>query len=213
MLNGSLGSLYNIVNQISQLDIRFILPPVLLLGALIILDSITMIIGEKSKRVGFKSDINTVGVDGVRNLPVRSYVSDMQGLAGRPDALINEDGFIIPIERKPLAKKIHDRYVAQLLVYMRLVEEFEGKRPPYGYLILGPNCRRFRIDNTDEKQAWLQSILDEMRAILNGSEAVAMPHPKKCAHCQVKDACTHKILESPGRLSGPKHKNYPRQIT
>ena len=111
------------------------------------------------------------------------------GLAGRPDALISEEGYIIPIERKPLARKIRDRYVAQLLVYMRLVEEFEGRKPPYGYLILGPSARRFRIENSPERQAWLQKILDEMNAIMKGAAAKAEPHPKKCGKCDVKEVC------------------------
>lgn len=191
------ATIYNLLYEIAQLDSKFIVLAILMVCAVIVLDCVTTVASEKHKKAGLKSGATTAGIDGGRNLPVRSYVSDIQGLAGTPDALINEDGYIIPIERKPLAKKIHDRYVAQLLVYMRLVEEFEGKKPPYGYLILGPNCRSFKIENTEERQAWLQKIIDEMRGILAGAEAVPTPHPRKCARCQVKEVCVHKIVEGP----------------
>ena len=124
-------------------------------------------------------------------LKTHHYVSDMQQLSGTPDALISENGFIIPIERKPYGKKIHDRYVVQLLIYMRLVEEFEGKKPPYGYLILGTNCRQVKVYNTPEKQAWLQEYIDAMLAILNNEkEVVATPQKQKCKHCLVKLCCS-----------------------
>jgi CRISPR/Cas system-associated exonuclease Cas4 (RecB family) len=103
--------------------------------------------------------------------------------------LIVEDGFSVPVERKPLAKKLRDRYVAQILVYMRLVEEFEGQKPPYGYLLLGPQCRRVKIQNSPERQAWLDTLLIEMRAVLEGGEAKAITHPAKCSKCDVRHRC------------------------
>ena len=161
-----------------------------LLSMLIVLDRITSSLSSKKKGTGLGTRNNVVSIDGGTTLPVREYVSEIQGLAGRPDAVIRENGYLIPVERKPLARKLRDRYVAQLLVYMRLIEEFEGKKPPYGYLILGTNCRRIRIDNTEERQKWLQKIIDEMHAILRGEPAKADPHPKKCRKCEVRDSCT-----------------------
>ena len=119
----------------------------------------------------------------------REYISLAQGLAGKPDALIEEAGLIIPVERKPLAKKLRDRYIAQLLVYMRLVEEFEGKRPTHGYLLLGPTCKRIRVDNTEAKQRWAQGLIDQMRRILDGGPVTPSPHPIKCAKCDVRQRC------------------------
>ena len=180
------------LSQIATLNTDLILFSVVLVCAFVVLDVINGTARQKKKEMGLGSKVHTVSVDGSESLEVRHYLSDMQGLAGRPDALISEGGFIIPVERKPLANKIRDRYVAQLLVYMRLVEEFEGKKPPYGYLILGPNCRKFRIENSPERQAWLQSMLDEMRGILGGKAAIPAPHQKKCMQCDVRDACNHR---------------------
>jgi CRISPR-associated protein Cas4 len=139
---------------------------------------------------GFSRSEVTLAIDGGVLLPEREYVSISQGLAGKPDALVKEGEIIVPVERKPLAKKLRDRYVAQLLVYMRLVEEFEGARPPHGYLLLGPTCRRITVVNSVQKQEWLSSMLEEMRAILEGAPPKPLPHPRKCAGCEVRARCS-----------------------
>ena len=181
------------ISQIATLDTQVILLVVLCAVALIVWDSMDLGSKRKMEDSGIKTDAVTVSIDGSKTFPVRDYVSEIQGIAGKPDALVVEDGFIIPIERKPLARKLRDRYVAQLLIYMRLVEEFEGKRPPYGYLILGSQCRRFKIMNSPERQAWLDKMLGEMREILEGAPAKPAPHPRKCARCDVKDACQYRM--------------------
>lgn len=156
----------------------------------VVLKSIVQGLRSSEEEIGLSAETVFVSVDGAHALPTREYVSEMQGLAGRPDAVIVEEGFFIPVERKPLAKKIRDRYVAQLLVYMRLIEEFEGKKPPYGYLILGANARKVRIDNTDEKQKWLSEKLIQMNNIIQGAPTVPDPHPLKCSKCDVKERCS-----------------------
>ena len=184
--------IFKLLYEIASVDSDLILLAILVVMTVMVIDSVSLVAQEKRKASGITKKAVTVSIDGSKSLPVRHYISAMQGLAGRPDALISENGYLIPIERKPLAKKIHDRYVAQLLVYMRLIEEFEGKKPPYGYLILGPNCRRFKLDNTAERQAWLQKMLDQMHGILAGTPAIPAPHPRKCRKCDVREACAHR---------------------
>lgn len=144
---------------------------------------------KRHRDTGFMVHQVAVAMEGSSIVPTREYISRSQGLAGKPDALVEEGGDFIPVERKPLAKKLRDRYVAQLLVYMRLVEEFEGKRPPKGYLLLGPECRRVTIDNSEAKQRWLGTLLEQMRRVLDGGEARATPHPAKCSKCDVRSRC------------------------
>lgn len=139
---------------------------------------------------GFSRSAVALSIDSGTLLPEREYVSTRQGLAGRPDALVRENNFIIPVERKPLAKKLRDRYVAQLLVYMRLVEEFEGKKPAHGYLLLGPTCRRIKVANAEAKQVWVDGMVSEMRSILQGAQPRPTPHPKKCARCESRERCS-----------------------
>lgn len=144
---------------------------------------------KRHRETGFTVDAVAVAMEGSSIIPAREYISTIQGLAGKPDALVQEDGDILPVERKPLAKKLRDRYVAQLLVYMRLVEEFEGRRPPKGYLLLGPDCRRMTVENSESKQKWLGTLLEQMRKVLDGGEARPAPHPAKCSKCDVRHRC------------------------
>jgi len=179
------------VEQLLALSVRnHGLQLVLLVGAaLLVIRSFSRAAGRRRRASGFEPESVTVSIEGSKILEEREYVSRAQGLAGKPDALIEEGGLIIPVERKPLAKKLRDRYVAQILVYMRLVEEFEGKKPPHGYLLIGPSCRRIKVENTDAKQQWVQALIDQMRAMLDGGEVRPSPHPIKCSKCDVRHRC------------------------
>ncbi|MEY4670082.1 MAG: hypothetical protein RL518_2781 [Pseudomonadota bacterium] len=148
---------------------------------------------KRHRDTGFSVNEVAVAMEGSSIVPAREYISRAQGLAGKPDALVKEGDEFIPVERKPLAKKLRDRYVAQLLVYMRLVEECEGVRPSKGYLLLGPSCRRVIVENSEAKQRWLGTLLEQMRGVLDGAEARAMPHPAKCAKCDVRSRCPSRV--------------------
>lgn len=166
---------------------------VLLCCLVIVLDALSTLAAKKQKASGIVPKITSVLTPSSNFKDARKYVSKRQGLAGKPDALLVENGFIIPIERKPFTNKVRDRYVAQLLVYMRLIEEFEGKKPPYGYLVLGKTMRKVKVTNTEKRQIWLQSILDEMHAILSENQkAQATPQRQKCRCCKVREYCLEK---------------------
>ncbi|MCB9030681.1 MAG: Dna2/Cas4 domain-containing protein [Deltaproteobacteria bacterium] len=200
MIEQALRDFFGTLVEVSSLDTDLLLFAMLVAVCIITFDSLQIIATRKRREAGLEKKSITLGLDGSKMLPVKNYVSESQGLAGRPDAIIIENGFIIPVERKPLARKLRDRYVAQLLVYMRLIEEVEGKKPPYGYLILGSNCRRVKITNTDNRQAWLQKMIDEMHEILDGAQAMATPRVSKCKRCDVSSACSFKAEEASEQL-------------
>ncbi len=189
MLESIINYFANTWHQALNADYGIMLFCIIGIATMIVLDAVTLAISKARHQTGLDPRARGISVDGSSALPGKSYLSERQALAGRPDAVIYEGGFIIPVERKPLARKVRDRYVAQLLIYMRLIEEFEGKKPPYGYLILGQNCRKVRIENTPERQAWVDSMLNEMRAILGGMPAKATPHESKCRKCDVRAHC------------------------
>lgn len=190
----------NLLNQLSGLNGTVILLIILLVIVVIVLDSLNSHSSKKKQDTGIGPKAAILSVDGTKSIPAKSYLSEAQGLAGRPDALIIENGYVIPVERKPLARKLRDRYIAQLLVYMRLVEEFEGKKPPYGYLILGPSCRKVKITNSPERQDWLSRMIYEMNAVLEERACLlAEPHVKKCEKCDVREYCNKKISRQNNR--------------
>jgi CRISPR/Cas system-associated exonuclease Cas4 (RecB family) len=179
----------DLLSDASRADYGIVLLCIIGISAMMVLDAVTLAVARIRKQTGIEHRTKSVVVDGSDLRPGKSYLSERQALAGRPDAVIEESGFLIPVERKPLARKVRDRYVAQLLIYMRLIEEFEGKRPPHGYLILGPKCRRIKIVNSPERQAWVDGMLNEMRAVLSGLPSKPTPHVNKCSRCDVRAHC------------------------
>jgi len=175
------------IDKVIPIEILVIL---LILGVIIFVWDMLMRQSAQIKTaggLGEKSEL--IAVAGSTRIPGRIYSSAKLGLSSQPHSLIKEEGFLIPVDVVPSSKKVKDRHVVQMLVHMRLVESVEGKRPPYGILILGREQRSVRIKNTDEKQSWLDDILGEMRSILGGIPAVAKPSYYKCKGCDVKAFC------------------------
>ncbi len=150
---------------------------------------------RKSKSIrsntGVAEQSEIISLRGGTHLPSKEYRSEKLGLISKPDALLKEEHSIIPIDVKPMTDKVRDRHVVALLVHMQLIEEKEGKRPPYGILLMGEKRRQVKIKNTEEKQRWLDSLLDEMRAICDGVPAVPAPSKFKCQNCDVHKICQH----------------------
>ena len=151
-MNEVIQYLTEITAEVSKADYLFVGLMILLSSMIIVLETLSRKAKAKQAVTGIKPDIRSVVTHSPENFKSREYISKIQKLAGRPDGILIENGYIIPVERKPFSNKIRDRYIAQILVYMRLIEEFEGKKPPYGYLILGKNSRKVKIFNTAARQ-------------------------------------------------------------
>lgn len=196
-----MNSFEKLLHDLQRADEGMVLLLMLLVAAAIVFDAVTKIVKLRRERSGLARGQVPLSLDGSNELPPRTYRSAKLGLAGTPDAILREGKYIIPVEVKPFARKLRDRYVAQLLVYLRLVEEFEGVRPPHGYLILGKNHRRVKIDNTPQRQAWLDRLLVEMRAGVTGAAVRPAPHPEKCRRCTVRQHCSVRSDIAPALVS------------
>lgn len=148
---------------------------------------------------GLSEKSELLALRGSSYLPGKEYVSQTLGLSSRPHGLLREEGAIIPVDVVPMSKKIKDRHVVQMMVHLRLIEQIEGTRPPYGILVLGPQARSVRIKNTDERQQRVSALLAEMRSILGGIPAVAAPSFYKCRSCDVRAVCTHSAYRDTDR--------------
>ena len=206
-LRHSGAQIAHLLREISHLNNEVILLFVLIVIAIILLDSFTLAARRKRIRAGIKKSQQKLSFEGSEQEPVKEYVSPELGLAGRPDAILSENTFLIPVEVKPLARRVRDRYVAQLLVFVRLIEFNEGVRPPYGYLILGPESRRIKIENTEARQKWLSSIIAEMREIAAGGPALPAPHFIKCGKCDVAGVCQFAAKQAHPKQTGRSKKN------
>ncbi|MBL7663162.1 hypothetical protein JNK13_10470 [bacterium] len=130
---------------------------------------------------------NHEAVSGMRE--AKTYTDLERGLSGKPDALIEEHGYIIPAIIRPVSTKVRDRHAILLTALMALIESSDKKTPPYGLMLLGRELRPVKIKNSAEKVRWLDTILDEMRSIEAGVPAMATPQYQKCKHCDVNQDC------------------------
>jgi CRISPR-associated protein Cas4 len=180
------------VDFLTNIDARIFAYIGLMITAYIVIKDVLTVLQTMRASTGLPvNKEKAISIDGASSYPAKEYISEAQGLAGRPDAVIIERGYFIPVERKPTVNKVRDRHIAQLLVYMRLVEEFEGKRPPYGYLIVGKNARKVKITNTEERQSWLGEHILQLKKIASKETLpIPNPHPRKCQKCKVRNLCS-----------------------
>ncbi len=116
------------------------------------------------------------------------------GLTGKPDYLVEAQGYIIPIEvksgRTPDAP--YDSHIFQLAAYCLLVEKTYGKRPPYG-IIHYPH-RDFSIPYNPQLESALLDELAEMKRDEVRTE-VARSHmdPARCRKCGFRKVCDQSL--------------------
>lgn len=186
-MNTQLDNLIAELNRVIPVEILILL---LIMGVIITVWDMLMRHSSKIQAaggLGEKSEL--VALKGSDLVPEKEYRSETLKLISQPHGIIKEGGFLIPIDNVPSSKKVRDRHVVQMLVHLRVIEEQEGKMPPYGILILGKEQRSVRIKNTEEKQRWLDNILAEMRSIMDGVPAVPKPTYYKCRGCDVRPVC------------------------
>ncbi len=145
------------------------------------------------------SQIETITLKGSKEVPSNKLVSEKLGLSSEPTAIIKKKGIYYPVVVKPVGQKVQDRHVIELLINLRLVEAAYNKKAPYGLLILGKDKREVRINNTNEKQRWLDTVLDEMHSIIDGVKAEPSPSFYKCKHCEVRSRCKHSAFKKKNR--------------
>jgi CRISPR-associated exonuclease Cas4 len=122
--------------------------------------------------------------------PERALFSKRYGLIGKPDYLVEEGAYIIPIEVKTTrnVSQPRDSHALQLAAYCLLVEEEYGITPPYG--ILRYPQRRFKLDYGERERQWVIETLEMMRE--DESAAEVLPNHDqagKCRSCQFLAIC------------------------
>lgn len=118
------------------------------------------------------------------------------GLTGKPDYLVEQHGYIIPVEvksgRAPAGP--YDSHIYQVAAYCLLVHKTYGKRPPYG--IIHYKERDFAIDYTPELEQALLDVLDDMRRDEHRT-SVPRSHEQaaRCARCGFRTVCDQSLAD------------------
>jgi CRISPR-associated exonuclease Cas4 len=139
-----------------------------------------------------------VASDSVVSRPSRVLRSARHGIAGKPDYLIEERGYIAPVELKPSRESDSPwlRDVVQLAAYCLLLEETEPRFAGYGYLRYAN--RTFRVDFTDRVRGELLRTIAGMRADLTADDVPPNHHdPRRCARCMLVRVCGRAVVAAP----------------
>ncbi len=115
------------------------------------------------------------------------------GLVGKPDYLLEADGWVIPVEVKPTrrAAEPYPGDILQLLAYCLLVEEKHG-RPAYGLLRYA--SATFRLDYTDAARAHLLETVAAIRAATRaGERGRSHDDAGRCTHCMFNEVCDESL--------------------
>lgn len=116
-------------------------------------------------------------------------------LSGTPDLILKSGELLIPVEIKTgrVPQGPHFSHIMQLVAYCYIIEDVHGKPPPYGILKYGNT--EFKIKYTPELKNSLESKIEEMRKILEGTAVVHRNHRRagKCRNCSRREICTERL--------------------
>ncbi len=112
------------------------------------------------------------------------------GLTGTPDYIVETGEGLVPVEVKPSRTDTEPResHLLQVLAYCLLLEEQEGKRPPYG--LLRYSTETFKVDYNVRTRQHIISAIAEMREAAEQQE-IHRSHdvPAKCRMCSYHTVC------------------------
>jgi CRISPR-associated exonuclease Cas4 len=124
----------------------------------------------------------------------RPLFSQRYALTGRPDYLVRLHGDLIPVEVKSgmSPRRPYRAHILQLAAYCLLVEEQEGRAPPFG--ILKYSDRAFEIDYSPALRVKLLETLDAIRRGLRAPN-VDRSHDEaaRCRGCGYRDQCEQRL--------------------
>lgn len=128
----------------------------------------------------------------------RPLFSRAHRLTGRPDYLVQHRHGLLPVEVKsgrPSKKGPYPSHILQLAAYCLLVEETQGRRPPYGIILYtGESKTSYEIDYTPALERRLLDTLDEMRdALAAGGAQRSHHHVARCQACGYRSDCNQSL--------------------
>ena len=156
-----------------------------LLLSLSVLLFVFALIGRRRAGFGYGK---TISHDNVR------LSSERYMLRGQPDRIVQRGRRFIPEEKKS-GRQMNESYQAQLGVYLVLVEEEYGVRPPYGFIILRDG-ERVKVKNTRRLRSRVIGIAERIRAHRQQLDKPLPPPatPAKCRNCSQRQNCEQRLM-------------------
>jgi CRISPR-associated exonuclease Cas4 len=124
----------------------------------------------------------------------RPLYSARYGLTGTPDYVVRTSRGLVPVEVKPGRNEAepHESHLLQVLAYCLLLEEEQGKAPPYG--LLRYSSQTFKVDYNSGTRAYLLAVMDDMR---HAAESDDLPRnhnqAQRCRACAYGPVCDESL--------------------
>lgn len=122
-------------------------------------------------------------------------------LIGRPDAVIEEDGALVPVEHKSGRLPASGPYPGHLLQAVAYAELLAPPGTVPRRVVLRYQDEERVVDVTPEHRQELRRVLAQMRAEIAREEwSRDHDNPRKCAGCGVRAGCPDRLAPSDGRV-------------
>jgi CRISPR-associated exonuclease Cas4 len=118
-------------------------------------------------------------------------------LAGKPDYIVAQGNYLVPVEVKPrrTAARPYLSDILQLAAYCLLIEDNFDKAPPYG--IIKYAARTFPVEYTPELRRRLLATMEGMRRDLITAEvAPSHKNAQRCRACGHREQCQARVEET-----------------
>ena len=127
--------------------------------------------------------------------PGRVLFSSKYGLTGKPDYIVRQENYLIPVEVKTgLHIQPEKNHIMQLAAYCQLVDENYRRFTPYGILVYYDTGKQFTISFDPKLRFELENTLKEMREILKTKKVIRNHNsPERCKICSMNKYCTQKL--------------------
>ena len=116
--------------------------------------------------------------------------SDVLGLSGKLDLLIDSPGGLFPVDFKTSEQHVHDNHITQLCGYALLVEEKLQHPVECGFIFLVPREEIVRIDLTAERKIATREALAQIRRSIDLQVTPNPTHVRaRCDECEYRNYC------------------------
>ena len=167
---------------------------ILLAGGLILVSLLALLFAGRLRAASGLPEGEIVSHDTSAEERGKPLFSEQYALTGTPDYVVRTPRGLVPVEVKPSRREAepHDSHLLQVLAYCLLIEETEGRRPPYG--LLRYSTSTFKVDYNNETRAYLLSVMDEVRRAAEEPD-VARNHDQeqRCRACGYRSICEESL--------------------
>ncbi|MFL5735249.1 MAG: CRISPR-associated protein Cas4 [Chloroflexia bacterium] len=165
-------------------------------GLLLALAVVALGLSARYRRLhGIEGDV-VYSDTGAGRVQAKPLYATRYGLTGKPDYLIRTRQGLVPVEVKPgrTDPEPQESHLLQVLAYCLLLEDSEGKAPPYGLLRYRDDT--FKVDYNSRTRAYILDVLDEMKEARKLVE-VHRNHeqPGRCRACAYREVCDEDLTE------------------